>query len=74
MAGSRDDDYATLPEMKAMARNWGSAFVDCGPLGHINAESGIGHWPAGLALLGRLLSVSGFGRGRSFERPKALAA
>lgn len=74
MAGSRDDDYATLSEMKAMARNWGSAFVDCGPLGHINAESGIGHWPAGLALLGRLLSVSGFGRDRGFERPRALAA
>lgn len=62
LAGSRDDQYATLAQAKRMARDWGSTFIDSGSLGHINADSGIGHWPAGLALLGRLLSLAGFDR------------
>lgn len=74
LAGSRDDHYATIPQMRAMARNWGSTFVDSGALGHINADSGIGHWPAGLALLGRLLAIAGFGRQREAGPMQALAA
>lgn len=33
---------------------WGSDFVSLGDAGHINAESGFGAWPEGLALLLRL--------------------
>jgi hypothetical protein len=38
-----------------MARAWGSRLVDVGWLGHINARSGIGHWPFGEFLLERLI-------------------
>jgi predicted alpha/beta hydrolase family esterase len=34
---------------------WGSTFVEIGSAGHINADSGHGKWPAGIALLERLL-------------------
>ncbi|MEJ7805316.1 MAG: alpha/beta hydrolase, partial [Telluria sp.] len=36
------------------ARRWGCELVDAGPLGHINAESGLGDWSAGQYLLRRL--------------------
>lgn len=68
VVGSRNDDYASFADTRALARNWGAAFVDGGTLGHINADSGIGHWPAGLALLGRLLAHTGFGQ-RGGRRP-----
>ena len=62
LAASRNDDYATLDFSRRVARRWQSDFVDIGELGHINAASGIGHWPAGLALLGRTIVRAGFGR------------
>ncbi len=62
LTGSRDDRYATLAQSRRMAREWGSIFADAGAVGHINADSGIGLWPDGLSKLGRLLSLSGFGR------------
>lgn len=76
LAGSRNDRYATLAQARRMARDWGSTFIDSGSLGHINADSGIGHWPTGLTLLGQLLSLSGFDRlsGESREKRKSLAA
>lgn len=74
LAGSHDDRYATIAQSKRMARDWGSIFVDSGSLGHINADSGIGHWPAGLALLGRLLSLAGFDRLGQIARAQRHAA
>ncbi len=62
LAASRNDEYATLDFSRRVARRWHSDFVDIGELGHINAASGIGHWPAGLALLGRTIVRAGFGR------------
>jgi hypothetical protein len=62
LAASRNDEYATLDFSRRVARRWQSDFVDIGELGHINAASGIGHWPAGLALLGRTIVRAGFGR------------
>jgi hypothetical protein len=38
-----------------MARLWGSRFVDAGPAGHINGDSGVGDWPEGKRLLRLLL-------------------
>lgn len=64
LAGSRDDHYATLGASRTMADRWGCEFVDTGALGHINAQSGIGHWPAGLALLGRVVSMAGLSRSK----------
>ena len=44
---SSDDPYVTLARARAFAAAWGAAFVDAGALGHVNAASGLGDWPAG---------------------------
>jgi predicted alpha/beta hydrolase family esterase len=56
LAGSHDDPYCSYDRARAMADAWGSRFVDCGAAGHINADSGLGNWPAGQALLAELLN------------------
>ncbi|MFM5907494.1 MAG: RBBP9/YdeN family alpha/beta hydrolase [Novosphingobium sp.] len=55
VAASRNDPYATFGLAKRFARKWGSRLVDAGPIGHINASSGIGSWPYGQFLLGQLI-------------------
>ena len=42
--------------MCTLAAAWGARLVDGGALGHINAESGLGAWPQGQALLLQLLA------------------
>lgn len=69
LAASRDDHYADIEQSQRMARYWGAHFVDTGQLGHINADSGIGLWPAGLSLLGRVLTLAGHGRSRGGAIP-----
>lgn len=49
--GSHNDPYCTLQRAQQFAKAWGSEFVDCGAAGHINAESGLGDWPEGHAIL-----------------------
>jgi hypothetical protein len=39
-----------------LAQHWGSRFIDMGHCGHINAESGLGDWPQGWAMV-QALSV-----------------
>jgi predicted alpha/beta hydrolase family esterase len=39
-----------------LAKAWGSELIDLGERGHINAQSGLGDWPQGLALLNQLKS------------------
>jgi uncharacterized protein len=51
---SADDPFSDAARGRAMATAWGSEIVDIGPRGHINGDSGLGDWPAGLALLRRL--------------------
>ena len=51
LLASRNDPYCSFERAQALARIWESEFVDCGPLGHLNAESGLGDWPQGHALL-----------------------
>ncbi|MFC8453778.1 RBBP9/YdeN family alpha/beta hydrolase [Kitasatospora sp. NPDC057223] len=53
VAGS-DDPWATPERSRLFARSWGARYVDIGPYGHINAQSGLGGWPDGLALLAEL--------------------
>jgi len=38
-------------------RPWGSRLVEAGPLGHINAASGLGEWRQGLRLYEELLHI-----------------
>jgi len=51
LVGSRNDPYCTFEKAQSLAGSWGSRFVDLGERGHINAESGLGDWPQGRALL-----------------------
>ncbi len=54
LVGSRNDPYCSLERARQFAGAWGSDFIDSGHQGHINAESGLGDWPAGQALLRQL--------------------
>ena len=51
MVGSTNDPWMAAPRAEQWARRWGSRFINGGPLGHINAESGLGDWPEGLETL-----------------------
>lgn len=46
VVASSDDPYGSLAFARGCAHAWGSAFRDIGPRGHINADSGLGDWPA----------------------------
>ena len=52
---SRNDPYCSFMRASALAQAWGSSMVDGGMCGHINADSRIGNWPQGHALLQQLL-------------------
>ncbi|MCP5282278.1 MAG: serine hydrolase family protein [Rhodoferax sp.] len=54
LLGSRDDPYCSFERAQEFAQAWGAQFIDCGNCGHINAESGLGDWPQGHALLAQL--------------------
>jgi predicted alpha/beta hydrolase family esterase len=51
---SEDDPYGAAPRAREMAADWGAAVESLGARGHVNAESGLGDWPEGLAWLARL--------------------
>jgi predicted alpha/beta hydrolase family esterase len=51
LVSSDNDPYGTPEHMVKCAEAWGSRFVPLSGLGHINAESGLGAWPYGRALL-----------------------
>ena len=48
---STDDPYGSLAYAEERARQWGSDVAVIGPLGHINAQSGLEDWREGQALL-----------------------
>ncbi|MFZ2299503.1 MAG: alpha/beta hydrolase [Aquabacterium sp.] len=45
MIGSENDPWMSLDRAQSWAKRWGSRFLNLGPAGHINAESGHGAWP-----------------------------
>lgn len=51
LVASSNDPFCPIRLSGAYARAWGSEFVRLNDAGHINAESGHGEWPLGLALL-----------------------
>ena len=53
---STNDPYGSADYAQARAMQWGSRLAVIGPFGHINADSGLGDWPEGLALLDGLVS------------------
>ena len=54
VVASSNDSYGSLEHVRACALAWGSRFVSAGMAGHINADSGLGEWPEGLALFREL--------------------
>jgi len=57
---SADDPFCDAPRSLALAADWGSEIVSLGAAGHINADSGLGDWPEGIALLAALTRRAGF--------------
>lgn len=51
IVSSADDPYGTMEYSERRARQWGSRLIAVGPLGHINAGSNLGDWPAGRDIL-----------------------
>ena len=54
LVASRDDPYCSFERARSLAMAWNCRFIDHGPAGHINAESGLGSWPEGHLLLQEL--------------------
>jgi len=55
VVASADDPYVTFARARALAAAWGADFVDAGAIGHINAASRLGDWPAGRRALAALI-------------------
>ena len=58
LVGSHNDPYCSLARAQSMASAWGAQWHDLGNAGHINAESGLGDWPHGHALLQTLMQTT----------------
>jgi predicted alpha/beta hydrolase family esterase len=58
LVASHDDPYGSFAFGSKLAADWGSALVDAGCCGHINAASGLGDWAFGQQCLQRLLQMS----------------
>jgi predicted alpha/beta hydrolase family esterase len=55
LIASSNDPYCALERARELAGSWGSAFIEAGNLGHINAASGHGPWPEGVLRFGGFL-------------------
>ena len=44
LLASSNDPYCSLPRARQFAAAWGTDFIDAGPRGHLNADSGLGDW------------------------------
>lgn len=55
LVAADNDPYCDAARSRRLAADWGARFIDAGARGHLNAESGLGDWPAGRALLNDLL-------------------
>jgi len=54
VVASDNDPYAKTAHVWRLSRQWDARFVNAGPFGHINADSGVGDWPYGQYLLASL--------------------
>jgi predicted alpha/beta hydrolase family esterase len=55
LVASTNDPYCSFERAAGFARAWGAELVNLGAAGHINADSGLGDWPQGQALLQALI-------------------
>ena len=54
VVASANDPYGNLQFAKSSAFSWGSRFINIGPAGHINSNSGLGEWNEGFSLFKQL--------------------
>ncbi|MFM0609894.1 alpha/beta hydrolase [Paraburkholderia sediminicola] len=54
VVASSDDPYGGVSFSQTCASAWGSRWIDIGPRGHINADSGLGDWDEGRRWLASL--------------------
>lgn len=74
VVASRDDAWMRFAKARAYAGMWDAAFVDLGRAGHINAETGLGGWSQGRALLERLDRIANLHSGATTRRHGATSA
>jgi predicted alpha/beta hydrolase family esterase len=55
LVSSSNDPYGTPEFSRNCAAAWGSRLIEAGPLGHINAASGLGEWRQGVGYYEDLL-------------------
>lgn len=55
VVASANDPFCDPARARQFAEAWGADLEDIGDAGHINADSGLGAWPAGHRFLQRLL-------------------
>jgi predicted alpha/beta hydrolase family esterase len=55
LLASRDDPFCEFERARLFGYAWGSQFMDYGPCGHINADTGLASWPEGHVLLQDLM-------------------
>ena len=53
---STDDPFGGLALAGPLSADWNAELLSMGPRGHLNAESGLGDWPDGHALLTGLMN------------------
>ena len=58
VAASTNDELGDFENVRSLAQDWGSRFIDVGPVGHLNPASGFGDWPGAEALLHVLSGMS----------------
>ena len=51
LVASTDDPFGSAESASRLATDWGADLLSLGPRGHVNAESGLGDWDEGHALL-----------------------
>lgn len=51
VVASTNDEWVSIERVAFFADKWGSAFINIGNAGHINADAGFGAWPKGLGIL-----------------------
>lgn len=57
VVASTNDPFIAHARARQLANAWHADFVDTGPLGHINVDSGLGPWPAGERILRHLMTA-----------------
>lgn len=58
VVGSDNDPFMTVSAVRRLSRLWGSQFINAGFAGHINVDSGHGHWRDGEEILKILIEAT----------------